>query len=285
MARRAERVAWIAATLCAIALGAFPDGARGEPVDEPASPAVEGGALEGSDALLDDAGFDAELETGVRDPIEPVNRRIFAGNRALDRVLLDPLARFYGWILPDPAKRAVRRVFDNLNLPVVIVNDLLQLEGRRAAEATGRFLLNSTFGLAGVFDPAHEAGLEAHHADFGQTLAKAGVGPGVYLVLPLFGPSTARDAVGDLFDVALRPDTWLLPLGPRLLLGGTWGITEREEHRESLEALESSSVDFYAAVRSAYWMNREAMIHGGAPADDALEPERAEDAPRLAQDR
>jgi phospholipid-binding lipoprotein MlaA len=228
-------------------------------------------ALESSDAIFDDS-FDEELESTLPDPIEPVNRGIFAGNRALDRVLLDPVTRFYGWLVPGPIKRSVRGVFDNLNQPVVIVNDLLQLQPRRAGSATARFLLNSTFGFAGLFDPASEAGFGPHHSDFGQTLGKAGIGPGLYLVLPLLGPSTARDAIGVAFDTALRPDTWLLPIAPRLLIGGTWGITEREEHMESLEALESSSVDFYAAVRSAYWMSREALVRGGPLASQVAAP-------------
>jgi phospholipid-binding lipoprotein MlaA len=198
-----------------------------------------------------------------------VNRGIFAGNRAVDRVLLDPVTRFYGWVVPAPVKRSVRGVFTNLNQPGVIVNSLLQLRVRNAGEATARFLLNSTFGFAGIFDPATEAGFEEHHADFGQTLGKAGVGPGFYLVLPLLGPSTARDTVGLAFDMALRPDTWLLPLAPRLVLSGTWGISEREEHLENLEALERSSVDFYAAVRSAYWMHRESLVRDrGTPEVD-----------------
>lgn len=251
-----------AALLLAIGLVAGPGAARAASVD----PAASSTALEASDALLEDDGSGREHEGGIRDPIEPINRGVFAGNRAIDRTVFDPIAQFYGWALPDPAKRAIRRVFDNLNLPVVIVNDLLQLEMRRAGEATGRFLLNSTFGIAGLFDPALEAGLEPHHADFGQTLGRAGVGPGFYLVLPLLGPTTARDAVGSIFDVALRPDTWLLPVGPRLLLGGTWGITEREHHQEGLEALESTSVDFYSAVRTAYWLNRAAVVRGdGGP--------------------
>jgi phospholipid-binding lipoprotein MlaA len=154
----------------------------------------------------------------------------------------------------------VRSVFDNLNQPVVIANDLLQLEPRRAASATARFLLNSTFGIAGIFDPAIEAGFPPHRADFGQTLGRYGVGPGIYLVLPLLGPSSTRDAVGTVVDLALRPDTWLLPIPPRLVLGGTWGIAERETHMEALDALEASSVDFYASIRSAYWMSREAFV-------------------------
>jgi phospholipid-binding lipoprotein MlaA len=205
--------------------------------------------------------FDAELDAAaIPDPIEPVNRGIFAGNRVVDRVVLDPVTRLYGKVVPDPVKRGVRNVFDNLNQPVVIANDLLQLRLRRAGSATARFVLNSTFGIAGIFDPAREAGLQPHRADFGQTLGRYGVGPGIYLVLPLLGPSSARDAVGTLVDLALRPETWLLPIPPRVLLGGTWGISEREQHIEALDALEGSSVDFYATIRTAYWMDREAFV-------------------------
>lgn len=205
--------------------------------------------------------FDAELEAGaIPDPIEPVNRGIFAGNRAVDRFVLDPVTRAYGRIVPGPIKGAVRNVFDNLNQPVVIANDLLQREPRRAASAAARFLLNSTFGLVGIWDPAVEAGFEPHRADFGQTLGRYGVGPGIFLMLPLLGPSSSRDAFAAIVDLALRPDTWLLPIPPRLMLGGTWGISEREEHLERLDALEQSSVDFYAAIRSAYWMDREAFV-------------------------
>lgn len=225
-----------------------------------AAPARAESPTDAGDWLPD--AFDAELEAGViPDPIEPVNRGIFAGNRAVDRFVLDPVTRTYGRIVPGPIKGAVRNVFDNLNQPVVIANDLLQLEPRRAASATARFLLNSTFGLAGIWDPAEEAGFRPHQADFGQTLGRYGVGPGIFLMLPLLGPSSTRDAFGAMVDLALRPDTWLLPIPPRLMLGGTWGISEREEHLEKLEALEQSSVDFYAAIRSAYWMSREAFVH------------------------
>lgn len=268
----------VAALLASLVLA--PLLARAESAAPLAAPA------EAADEIPLDA-FDAELEAGaIPDPIEPVNRGIFAGNRAVERVLLDPVTRLYGKVVPDPVKRAVRGVFDNLNQPVVIANDLLQLEPRRAGSATARFLLNSTFGIAGIFDPALEAGFPPHRADFGQTLGKAGVGPGLYLVLPLLGPSTVRDAFGTLVDMALRPDTWLLPVPPRLLLGGTWGITEREEHLEALEALEESSVDYYAAIRSAYWMSREVFIQDGpAPPPASRVDSEAAPAPRTAAAR
>jgi phospholipid-binding lipoprotein MlaA len=194
------------------------------------------------------------------DPLEPANRPVFAGNMVLDRFIIDPVSRLYGAVTPKPVKKAVRGVFSNLNAPVVMVNEMLQLRGRRAAQTLGRFVLNSTLGFAGIFDPAAELGWNEHQADFGQTLGNIGVGPGPYLVLPLLGPSTARDAVGTAVDLALRIDTWILPLQGQLFLGGGFGISEREGRREELRALRESSIDFYAAVRSAYLQTREARV-------------------------
>src|SRR5512134_2673611 len=187
-------------------------------------------ALVAPDPLYDDAtSIDPLLGREVGDPLEPVNRPIFAGNMALDRVVIDPIARVYGWAVPDPVKRGVRGFFSNLNRPVVFVNELLQLEPVRAAQTLGRFALNSTLGVAGIFDPAAELGWNEHHADFGQTLGMHGVPPGIYHVFPLFGPSSTRDAVGAFVDMFLRVDTWLLPLTGQLMLGGGFGITVRED--------------------------------------------------------
>ena len=154
----------------------------------------------------------------------------------------------------------MRSIFSNLNSPVVMVNKALQLDGKQAAQTLGRFVLNSTLGIGGIFDPAAELGWVERKADFGQTLGSYGVGPGIYLVLPLIGPSTTRDAFGTLVDLFLRLDTWLLPLQSQLFLGGGWGITERESRRDELRALRESSIDFYAAVRSAYLQTREATV-------------------------
>ena len=200
------------------------------------------------------------VEEHGSDPLEPMNRPIFAGNMALDRFLIDPVAHAYGAITPVAVRRAVRSVFANLNAPVALVNEVLQLKGTRAAKTLGRFALNSTLGIGGIFDPAAELGWDEHHADFGQTLGMYGLGPGFYLVIPVLGPSTARDAVGAAVDLFLRLDTWLLPLQGQLFLGGGFGISERDDRREELRALREGSIDFYAAVRSAYLQTREARV-------------------------
>ena len=208
-----------------------------------------------------DALFDEEfVAPQVPDPLEPVNRPMFAGNMLLDHVIIDPIARAYGFVVPAPVKASVRGFFSNLNRPVVFANEILQLSPHRAAQTLGRFVLNSTLGIGGLFDPAAELGWTEHEADFGQTLGKIGIGPGFYVVLPFMGPSSARDTVGTFVDMFMRIDTWLLPFSSQLILGGGYGITVREDKREELDELRKSSLDFYAAVRSAYLQSREKLV-------------------------
>jgi phospholipid-binding lipoprotein MlaA len=203
----------------------------------------------------------------VGDPLEPVNRPIFFVNDAVDRAVLEPVARFYGWAVPEPIKTGVRGVFSNLNRPVVFVNQVLQLHPRGAAETLGRFALNSTLGFGGLFDPAAELGWDEHYADFGQTLGRYGVPPGIYHVFPLLGPSTTRDAFGAAVDTFLRIDRWILPLPTQLFIGGGYGITEREDRREEITELRRSSLDFYAAVRSGFLQHREGLVQKARRSD------------------
>ncbi len=274
---------WLAARLVALTLvlGA-PAGAEegGEP-REPAPPAElspapsdEEPALDAADALEAEILLEEEAEEAANppDPLEPANRGVLWFNRGLDWVLIDPITRGYAWIMPDPAERAVRRFFDNLASPSVLVNDLLQLRGKRAAMTSARFVVNTTVGVAGFFDPARSMGLEYHHADFGQTLWKYGVGSGPYLMLPLFGPSSARDGFGRLVDGALRPDTWLLPGAQLVVMGVGDGLSLRALHREALEELQRSSVDYYAALRSVYWMDRQGVLRSSLEETTAQEP-------------
>lgn len=216
---------------------------------------------DGADPLFDD------IETpppGFPDPFERLNRSTHGFNVEIDRFVLEPVTDAYTIAVPDPARQTVRRVFANLNSPAVIVNDLLQGELDAFAVAVARFTVNTTIGLGGLFDPASSMGLEEHHADFGQTLAVAGVKSGPFLMLPVFGPTTVRDGVGTIVDFFLRPTTYVT-LGTDTLLYATLqaggnGITTREEHHEGLKALRASSVDYYAALRSAYFQSRTAEI-------------------------
>ncbi len=211
--------------------------------------------------------FDAELkgESGYfPDPVERQNRAIFRFNCKVDDWILDPVARTYAFAVPNPVRAAMRRFFDNLNSPVVMVNDLLQREGKDAGITTARFALNTTVGIGGLFDPATAVGLEGHYSDFGQTLALAGVASGPYLIVPVFGPTTMRGGVGTLVDVLFRPTTYLLGAGDQFyystIYGGSVGVIAREQNAQAIEILKASSVDYYAALRSAYYQLRTAQI-------------------------
>jgi len=225
----------------------------------PASHAAEPATVDPlADPLVaEDDGF---VGPQVGDPLEAVNRPIFAVNDVVDRAVLEPIARFYGWVVPGPIKNGIRGVFSNLNRPVVFVNQVLQLHPQAAAETLGRFALNTTLGIGGLLDPAAELGWDEHYADFGQTLGRYGVPPGIYHVFPLLGPSTTRDAVGAAVDTFMRIDRWILPLPTVFLIGGGYGITEREDRSQDIAELRRSSLDFYAAVRSGFLQHREGLV-------------------------
>ncbi len=222
-----------------------------------ASPAAGSETAAAGDDWLFDDDFDEELDW---DPLEPINRVSFGGNELFRKIFFDPLARGYGFLTPAPVRRSVRRFFNNLSTPSVLINDLLQLKLRDAGTTGARFLINTTVGIVGLFDPAKSWGLTPRHADFGETLAVYGAGEGPYLVMPFFGPANARDGLGRIVDMALRPDIWLLSAGTVVLLLTGDGFTAYAVDRVRLEELRKSSVDFYAALRSAYLMERRAQI-------------------------
>lgn len=205
-----------------------------------------------ADAALDVFAAELDAAPDYSDPLEPLNRHILSFNRGVDYVLLDPLTRAYAFVMPDLARQSVRNLFANLNTPVVLVNDVLQLRGKDALVTTARFVINSTMGMAGLFDPATTFGLEANDANFSQTLSVAGVPTGPYLVVPLFGPTTVRDGFGGIVDLAMSPQAYVLPLLPVVIVAGSGGFAERERHQEGLDALRESSIDYYASLRSAY---------------------------------
>jgi phospholipid-binding lipoprotein MlaA len=241
---------------------AVPEPAGGDPTAEVADD------LLADDPLLDD---DLDVETGgVRDPLEGMNRRVFVFNCFLDDYGWSPLTAGYKFVVPESARRGIHRAFQNIGTPVLFVNQMLQLRVVDGAKTLGRFVLNTTVGLMGFFDPAADgAGWERRSGDFGQTLATYGVKSGPYLMIPIFGPNTARDAVGGVFDFALDPMLYIVgPLEWFVLLGTSEGLAQREANAEALTALEESSVDYYAALRSAYLQARTAeLIEGIAKSD------------------
>lgn len=201
----------------------------------------------------------------VDDPLEPINRTIFGLNELVDVMLLGPVAQAYGE-LPRPVRTGVRNVLDNLRAPVTLVNDLLQGETDRAGTTFARLFINSTIGIFGLFDLASEFGYPQHREDFGQTLAVWGVGEGPFLMLPLLGPSTVRDALGLVVD-----RTAFDPIGQ--VAGNEVGVArvagEAVDARQRLDAViqdvRRNSLDPYATVRSAYLQRRAVEIRNGRP--------------------
>jgi phospholipid-binding lipoprotein MlaA len=220
------------------------------------------------DSLYRDLGDDLDDQgDGLADPYEAVNRATLKLNQAVDRWLLGPLNSVYRFAVPEAGRRSIRNALLNLNTPAVLVNDLLQLELHDAAVTTSRFMVNSTMGLGGLFDVGASFGMPRHRSDFGQTLARYGVASGPYLVLPILGPSTVRDTTGGLVDFLLRPTSYIL-IGAESVVTlttiqtGGEGLAEWDAHSDALRLLDESSLDFYAALRSAYFQSRQADIDG-----------------------
>jgi phospholipid-binding lipoprotein MlaA len=231
---------------------------------------VPGGGL-GSKAPLElepdplfDEDFDDDFEElagpEVYDPLESSNRVVFGLNQRLDRFFWDPVTRGYRFVVPGSARRSVGRAFGNLNTPIYLVNNLLQVRFRDAAETLGACLVNSTVGVGGLFDAGQWVGLAPQPADFGQTMALAGVGNGPYLMIPVLGPTTLRDGTGAVVDRFFHPLTYLIGIAPQLMWGGGVGLSRRAEADAKLKALEESSLDYYSVLRSAYVQTRQHSI-------------------------
>ena len=222
------------------------------------------------DPLFDDDFDDAfDPAPEVYDPFESGNRVILSFNQGLDKVLWSPITKVYRLAVPEPGRRGLRRVLANLNTPIYVVNHILQLRPLAAAETLGAFVMNSTFGIGGFLDAAESVGLERREADFGQTLALAGVGAGPYIVVPVLGPSTFRDGFGWVVDRAFHPATYFLGIPIQIIWRGGAGVAEREAVADALEALEESSLDYYSVLRSAYSQARERQIEANGPDDSA----------------
>lgn len=209
----------------------------------------------------------------IADPIEPFNRAMFSFNEFLDTILLRPAAEIYRNVLPEPIRDGIRNFLRNLETPVILANDLLQGEGKRAEKTLHRFLINSTLGIAGILDVAFDMGLSYHDEDFGQTLAVWGVDEGIYLVLPILGPSTTRDAAGRVVDIFLDPLTYVSWNNPDYdyifyTRRGVRIVDIRSRNIETLDQLKKESLDFYSLIRSIYRQNRNKEIRNGRAEDD-----------------
>ena len=227
-----------------------------------------------ADAVVDDeASFVDEGQTSTleanpyvdeRDPFEKTNRKLWDFNwNVLDKYVLRPLAVGYSEYLPKPAQTGVRNFITNLEEPGYAVNNLLQGKFKKSGTATGRFLLNSTVGLLGLFDVADSMGLERHKEDFGQTMAVAGVGNGPYLMIPGYGPTTVRDGAGDYVDGMIYP-LYLLDWPLALLKTGIKAVYTRADLIEQ-EGMINGSADSYVFIKEVYFQNQEFKIYDGNP--------------------
>ena len=216
-------------------------------------------------------------DASVKDCFEGLNRGIFAFNQAIDTVVFEPLAKGYRY-LPSPIRTGTSNVVGNLSTLLTIPNNVLQGEFILAGKNTIRFVINTSIGILGLFDPATPLGFDDYQKeDFGQTLGRWGVGEGCYLVLPVLGPSTARDALGSLgnylggdawYNVTVTNDTHYFSDFDYYASKGVEGVDFRAKNLEAINNLEKNSIDFYASVKSLYLQDRRKKILN---ADDITE--------------
>jgi phospholipid-binding lipoprotein MlaA len=217
---------------------------------------------EGGSALVQQPQDLTDTDAEEYDPWEPFNEKMFTLNRNLDRYFLKPIAYTYNLIMPEPWQVMIANGFDNIKFVPRLINNLLQAKWGGAGRELGRFLINSTAGIGGLFDPAKDYwGIQKSSEDFGQTLGVWGSGPGPYLVLPFMEPLTVRDGVGKLVDSFLDPLSYFIPflwdrLGMRI--GDT--INERALNYDLFQGFEESVIDMYSAVRHGYLQRRERLI-------------------------
>ena len=201
------------------------------------------------------------------DPWEPFNEKMFTFNYNMDRYVLKPVAKGYNFVMPDRLQQMIDSGFDNLLVVQRVVNNLLQWRPKGAGAEVGRFLINSTLGIGGLFDIAkQEFGLQKTRVDFGQTLGIWGISPGPFLVLPFMPPLTVRDGIGTAVDGAMDPLSYVLPfiwtrLGMKI--GNT--INDRSLNLDLYQGFEETTVDLYSAVRNGYLQRRDNMNQGPAP--------------------
>lgn len=186
----------------------------------------------------------------IHDSWEPVNRPVFGINRSVDDNALGPLARGWKKITPRVMRDGISNAYRNLTFPQRFLSTLGQAEGEKAGTELARFLVNSTVGLGGIFDPASKLGLERYDETLGKMFARWGIPPGPYMVVPLLGPSTPRDAVGGIIGVALNPLLWFGVSIPGL--GVLFAVNGRAQADEQIETAKRAALDYYVFARDAY---------------------------------
>jgi phospholipid-binding lipoprotein MlaA len=231
------------------------DGIAPQPDPPPETAALEEGMAQARDV-------DSDAEAEEYDPWERWNEPVFEFNRRLDKYVLKPVAKGYNFVVPDEIQIMISNGFDNIAFVPRLVNSLLQGKVKGAGRELGRFLINSTAGVGGLFDPAKDVfGILKSREDFGQTLGVWGVGPGPYLIVPFLEPLTVRDGVGKAVDSAMDPLSYFLPLiWDRLAMKIGDIVNERSLNLDLFQGFEESVIDMYSAVRHAYLQRRLRLI-------------------------
>lgn len=212
--------------------------------------------------------------TGFDDPNEAQNREIHEFNKAVDRRVLSPVANAYGNV-PEGMRQGITNFADNLDLPGEVVNGLLQGRPHHALENTFRFAVNTTVGIGGLFDPASAMGVQGKSTDFGETLHVWGAPEGTYVELPLLGPSTSRDTLGKIVDIALDPVGHLVPEPERHVATAASvasTIGDRYRYSETIDSVLYDSADSYAQTRLLYLQNRRFELGQTGGEDDFFDP-------------
>ena len=197
------------------------------------------------------------------DPIEPINRGIYSFNSTFDHYLFKPIAKGYDFVVPGPIKTGVTNVFQNVSDVQSLVSDALQLKGAKFGDDLGRVMLNTTFGIAGIFDLATPMGIERGNEDIGQTLGYWGIGAGPYLVIPFLGPSSLRDAVGRYGDAQINPVSFVSSVPVRNSLTGLSVVDARVGLFPAEDLLNQAALDKYTFLRSAYLQRRQSLVLDG----------------------
>lgn len=199
------------------------------------------------------------------DPLESVNRGIYAFNETADEYVLEPVAKGYKAVAPGFVDAGITNFFRNLDDVIVLVNDILQLKLNQAASDAGRLIVNSTVGVLGFVDVATGMGMPKHNEDFGQTLAVYGVGTGPYIVLPILGPSTLRDTVGLFADSYVDPIYQLHDSDAMWATVALKGVDARADLISTKKILDQASLDPYEFMRSGYFQRRNYLVYDGNP--------------------
>ena len=200
------------------------------------------------------------------DPFEPFNRAMFSVHEVVDGNVVKPIAEGYVKYVPELLRTGVANFFGNIDDLFIGINNMLEGNGNRAGDDFGRVVLNTTFGLGGIFDLASMMGIEKHNQDFGITFGKWGIEPGPYLFIPLLGPTTVRDGTGTLIRYYLGPITYIVNDVPvRNILYGVGYLNVRAQALETEKLVDTAALDRYRFIRNAYLRARQAQIYEGRP--------------------